>query len=162
MGTPRKLTPGIEKLIVASEHLSQAETLKEIVEVVRRAAREICGADGATFILRDGDLCHYVDEDAIAPLWKGQKFPLGACISGWSILNGEWTAIRDIYLDKRIPHEAYRPTFVKSLVMVPIREKNSLGAIGNYWAKEYQASAEDVLLLRLLAAQTGIALANLE
>jgi hypothetical protein len=31
-------------------------------------------------------------------------------------------AIEDIYLDDRIPHEAYRPTFVKSLAMLPIRQ----------------------------------------
>ena len=36
--------------------------------VVRRAAREITGADGATFVPRGGDLCHYADEDAIGPV----------------------------------------------------------------------------------------------
>ena len=43
---------------------------------------KLVGADGATFVLRDGDCCYYVDEDAISPLWKGQRFPLEACISG--------------------------------------------------------------------------------
>lgn len=31
----------------------------------RRAARELTGAHGATFVLRDNDLCYYADEDAI-------------------------------------------------------------------------------------------------
>ncbi len=44
--------------------------------VVRHAARELTGADGATFVLRDADKCFYADEDAIAPLWKGQRFPM--------------------------------------------------------------------------------------
>ena len=33
-------------------------------------------------MLRDGGFCFYADEDAIAPLWKGQRFPLEACVSG--------------------------------------------------------------------------------
>jgi hypothetical protein len=52
--------------------------------------------------------------------------------SGWAILNKKAVAIEDIYLDDRIPQDAYRPTFVKSLVMVPIRATETIGAIGNY------------------------------
>jgi hypothetical protein len=75
---------------------------------------------------------YYTDEDAIGPLWTGKRFPLNTCISGWSILNQKAVAIEDIYLDDRIPQDAYRPTFVKSLVMVPIRATETIGAIGNY------------------------------
>ena len=39
--------------------------------------------------------------------------------------------IPDIYVDPRIPADAYRPTFVKSLVMVPIRIKAPIGAIAD-------------------------------
>ena len=46
--------------------------------------------------------------------------------------------IEDIYADDRIPHDAYRPTFVKSLAMVPIRTLDPVGAIGNYWAERHQ------------------------
>ena len=38
-------------------------------------------------------------EDAIEPLWKGQRFPLGQCISGWAMLNKRSVAIEDIYVD---------------------------------------------------------------
>src|SRR5262249_56843927 len=71
---------------------------------------------------------------AIAPLWKGQRFPMSACISGWSMLNRCPAVISDIYADSRIPHDAYRPTFVKSLVMeigrasCREREQASVGA----------------------------------
>ena len=51
--------------------------------------------------------------------------------------------IPDIYADPRIPHDAYRPTFVKSLAMVPIRQLEPLGAIGNYWAVERRATREE-------------------
>jgi hypothetical protein len=56
--------------------------------VIRTAARQLTGADGATFVLRDGNHCHYSDEDAIAPLWKGLRFPLDQCISGWVMTHG--------------------------------------------------------------------------
>jgi hypothetical protein len=60
-------------------------------------------ADGVTFLLRDGAYCRYVDEDAIAPLWKGQRFPMSECISGWVIRHGHSVAIPDTYRDDRIP-----------------------------------------------------------
>jgi hypothetical protein len=62
-------------------------SLPEIQEIVRGGARRLTGADGATFVLRDGDKCFYADEDAIEPLWKGQRFPLEQCISGWAMRN---------------------------------------------------------------------------
>ncbi len=99
----------------------------------RRAA--VCSADGVTFVLRDGDMCHYVEEDAIGPLWKGQRFPLNTCISGWAMLNSKTVVLRDIYADDRIPHDAYRKTFVKSLVMVPVRTMAPVAALGAYCAR---------------------------
>jgi diguanylate cyclase (GGDEF)-like protein len=133
-----------------------------VAEIVRHAARGLTGADGATFVLRDGDRCYYRDEDAIEPLWKGQRFPMSACISGWAMLNRQATVIPDIYLDPRIPHEAYRPTFVKSLVMVPIRTLEPIGAIGNYWASPHTASAAQIELLQALADSTSIAMENIQ
>ena len=99
-------------LVDAVRDLSLAHSVDAIVDIVRRAARQLNRADGATVILRDGDLCHYVEEDAISPLWKGGRFPMSACISGWAMLRGQPAVIRDIYQDARIPHAAYRPTFV--------------------------------------------------
>ena len=147
-------------LLDAVGELSRARELAEIQEVVRKAARRLVNADGATFILRDGDKCFYADEDAISPLWKGQRFPLEACISGWSILHGSAVAIEDIYDDGRIPHEAYRPTFVKSLVMTPIRAVEPLGAIGMYWEDHHRATPHEMAAARSLADSTAVALEN--
>src|SRR3954465_9576686 len=145
------LGTGAACLVEAVQRLSLARDVATIQDVVRRAARRLTGADGATFVLRDGDRCHYADEDAIAPLWKGQRFPLSACISGWAMLNRRSAVIPDIYADDRIPHDAYRRTFVKSLVMVPIRPLDPVGAIGNYWAEYHQPTPEEVSLLQALA-----------
>ncbi|HVU91546.1 MAG TPA: GAF domain-containing protein, partial [Jatrophihabitans sp.] len=100
--------------------LAGAPSLTRIGEIVRSAARALTDADGATFVLRDGDLCFYADEDAIAPLWKGQRFPMTECISGWAMLNCDSVEVPDIEQDARIPLSAYRPTFVRSLIMTPI------------------------------------------
>ncbi len=150
--------PPIERLVSVVQELSLARDIETIQVITRRAARELTGADGATFVLRDGDRCYYADEDAIAPLWKGQRFPMEHCISGWVMRNRQSVVIPDIYADPRIPTDAYRPTFVKSLAMVPIRTADPIGAIGNYWGEQRAASAEDVKLLQALADSTSIAI----
>src|SRR5262249_37854299 len=158
--TPAPHPTGMEGLVEVVQRLSLARDLPTVQDIVRRAARGLTGADGATFVLRDADRCFYADEDAIAPLWKGQRFPMSACISGWSMLNRRPAVIEDIYADDRIPHDAYRPTFVKSLVMVPIRTLDPVGAIGNYWATTRKPAAAEVQLLQALADTTAVALEN--
>ena len=150
----------VGELIAAIQQLSLARSLPEIQQIVRTAARRLTGADGATFVLREEGFCFYADEDAISPLWKGQRFPMSACISGWSMLNRQPAIIPDIYSDERVPVDAYRPTFVKSLAMVPIRQLEPLGAIGNYWAEPHEATAREVQLLQALADSTAVALEN--
>jgi diguanylate cyclase (GGDEF)-like protein len=162
MATARSSAPpvvdrGSTSLIEVVEHLSRARTLDEVQAVVSAAARRLTGADGATFVLRIDDQCFYADEDAVAPLWKGQRFPLTACVSGWAMLNRRAAVIPDIYDDERVPIDAYRPTFVKSLVMVPVRPTDPLGAIGNYWAEHHDPTAEEMEILQALANCAAIA-----
>jgi len=149
---------GMERLVQAVTDLAGARTLDQVTLIVRTAARELCGADGATFVLRDADQCFYVEEDAIAPLWRGSRFPMETCISGWAMLNRLPAVIPDIYADDRIPHDAYRPTFVKSLVMVPVRTAEPVAAIGNYWADTHDPTDTEVRLLQALADSTAVAL----
>jgi GAF domain-containing protein len=150
----------LKLLVETVQNLSLARDLETIMSVVRTAARKLTGADGATFVLRDHDLCYYAEEDAIAPLWKGQRFPMSACISGWAMLNKKTAIVPDIYKDERIPIEAYRPTFVKSLAMVPIRTKDPIGAIGNYWAAPHDPTPEEIELLQSLADITSVSIEN--
>jgi GAF domain-containing protein len=138
--------------------LFAAPNAAALLREVGRAARQINSADGATFVLRDGGECCYAEEDAVSPLWKGRRFPLGACISGWVMLNKVPAIIPDVYLDVRIPVDAYRPTFVKSLVMVPVRTKAPVGAIGNYWASRHHPTQSQVNALQSLADAVGAAL----
>ena len=151
---------GMEHLVLVVQQLSLARDLETVTRIVRTAARELTGADGATFVLRDKDHCYYADENAISPLWKGKRFPIDTCISGWAMLNKRAAAIKDIYADDRIPHDAYRPTFVKSLAMVPIRTIDPIGAIGNYWADYHIPDEEELHLLQSLADITAVTLEN--
>lgn len=146
----------------AIEQLSSADTVERVTAIVARAARELMGSDGATFVLREDDKCYYADENAIGPLWKGSRFPLSACISGWAMLHRETVLIPDIYEDPRIPHDAYRPTFVKSLAMAPIRREQPIGALGAYWSSSKTPTHEEVRLLEVLANSAAVALENLE
>ena len=130
--------------------------------IVRRAARELTEADGVTFVLKQGGYCYYADEDAIEPLWKGKRFPLESCISGWAMLNGQHVAVPDIYTDDRIPHDAYRPTFVKSLVLVPVRREDPIAAIGAYWARYHEATPTEIGVLQSLADAAALALHNVQ
>lgn len=152
----------MERLVQVVQDLSQAHTIEAIMAIVRVAARELTGADGATFVLKDGDQCYYAEENAIAPLWKGKRFPMSACISGWAMINGKSAVIEDIYADPRIPADAYRPTFVKSLAMVPIRRSSPIGSIGNYWANRHQPTDAEVGILQALADTTSVAVQNAE
>ncbi|WP_413290412.1 ATP-binding protein [Bdellovibrio sp. HCB337] len=149
-------------LIDVVETLSMTTTIPMLTSVVAAAARKLTGADGATFVLKEGDKCYYADEAAVSPLWKGKRFPIESCISGWSMIHKEVVTIKDIYQDDRIPHSAYRVTFVKSLCMVPIRAENPIGAIGNYWANGYCPTEEEIKLLQVLANSAAIALENLQ
>lgn len=145
-----------------AEQLRAAETFEEISLAAKSAARQLSGADGVTIVLRDGPYCHYVDEEAISPLWKGQRFPLDACISGWCMLHGAVAVIPDIYADPRIPADAYRPTFVKSLVMTPVGGAQPVAAIGAYWATRHTPDEKTVALLGALARLTATALVSVE
>lgn len=148
----------LRRLVRAVTDLAAARDITSIVDIVRHAARELVNADGATFVLRDRAQCYYVDEDAIEPLWRGMRFPLEACISGWAMIHGEQVIIPDIYLDSRIPHEAYRPTFVHSLAMTPIRTSEPVGAIGTYWADDHHTTPAEAGVLQALADSTAVAL----
>lgn len=155
-----RLNDRLQQLIQVIQKLASAATLENIIEAIRSSARTLINADGTTFILREENMCYYVDEDAISPLWKGQRFPIEKCISGWVILHKQSVVIEDIYMDERIPQDAYRPTFVKSLMMVPIHTVNPYGAIGIYWANNYKPEEEEKVLIQTLADATAIAIEN--
>jgi two-component sensor histidine kinase len=156
------VNPGalLEIILGAAEQLAQARRVEDVAAVVCAAARRLTSADGVTLALREGEMCHCLEVDAVGPLWKGERRPLNDCISGWSILNRQTVEIEDIRLDDRIPQEAYRPTFVRSLVMAPVRPEDPIAAIGLYWANVHRPSAQELAGLALVARATATALST--
>jgi signal transduction histidine kinase len=151
-----------DPLLDAVSGLASARDETAVCSIVRKAARALSGADGVSFVLREGNHCYYADEDAIGPLWKGRRFPMETCISGWAMLNKTHTVVPDIFSDDRIPQDVYRTTFVKSLAMVPVRRENPIGAIGAYWARQHTATPGEVGVLQSLADAAALALHNVQ
>ncbi|HVL77924.1 MAG TPA: HWE histidine kinase domain-containing protein [Sphingomicrobium sp.] len=147
-------------LIEAIEKLAGAGGIDDVVATLRVTTRRLIGADGIAVILREDEQCWYVEEDGMGPLWKGHKFPLASCISGWAMLHRETVVIPDIREDPRIPQALYKDTFVRSLLMVPVRSDDPIGAIGAYWSDCYRPSAIQVETLERLARATATAMEN--
>lgn len=148
------------QLTRAVGRLAGAKSADEVIDIVRATARALVGCQGIAIIRRDGDLCHYVEEDAIGPLWKGQKFPMSACISGWAMINRQTVVVPDIAEDDRIPYELYEETFVRAVLMTPVRRDDPVGAIGAYWSSAYLPSDDEIEVLEALASATSTALEN--
>ncbi len=148
---------GPDGMAAVFQALSEVRTPTDVTALICRAARELVGADGATFVVQEGQGVRYLDEDAISPLWKGQWFPVETCISGWAILNHAAAVIEDITTDPRIPQEAYRPTFVRSLVMTPVRAPQPVAAIGVYWERRHHTTESELQTLRTLAYAADLA-----
>ncbi|MFC3441018.1 ATP-binding protein [Sphingobium rhizovicinum] len=144
----------------AMEALAGARSVDAVVSVLRAFARRAAGADGIAVVLRDGDKCHYVAEDAMEPLWSGQRFPMQRCVSGWAMLNQQTAVIPDIFMDPRVPVDAYRTTFVRSMVMVPIGRGDPIAAMGAYWSEAGAPTDNQIALLEALARAASTALEN--
>lgn len=133
--------------------LSIMRSLQDVALLVARTTRALTAADGVTVVLREGDLCHYLEEDAVSDLWKGQRFPAKSCISGWCIRTGQPAIIPDVFADARIPHDVYRETFVHGMVMVPVGQGKAIAALGAYWG---EGQAIDPKVVEQLVAVSSI------
>lgn len=136
---------------------AQMAALTDLAAIMGQV-RAALDADGAAFIRREGDKCHYVEEDAIGPLWKGQRFPMTLCLSGWAMLHNETAPVEDIYADARVPHDAYRPTFVRSMLMTPVGRDAPFAALGAYWRDQRSFTGRDVAAIERLAERLAEAL----
>lgn len=135
--------------------LDSASGWDDASTILRDHARAIADADGITVVLRQGEEVFYAAEDAISPLWTGQRFPVERCISGLAIMAGEPILIPDIRNDPRVPLNAYLATFVASMAAFPIGRTTALGA---YWRNPGAVDLEAVTLMTRLAAAAALIL----
>lgn len=130
---------------------------ERVAEVMRAAVRGLLDADGACFVLREGELAYFADEDAVAPLWKGRRFPLGECAEGRAMLRREPDVVEDARLDPRLRRACER-TFVRGLAVMPVGREEPVGALGAYWARPHRATPAQLDALGALAELAGLAL----
>jgi len=148
------------RLIAASERMATARSIDAVVAVLRETARAVAGADGIAVVLREGDHCLYVAEDAISPLWTGSRFPIEGCISGWAMANRQTAVVRDVRVDPRIPQHLYEGTFVRSLAMAPVGLPDPIAAIGAYWREVRTPGRATIARLEALARAAALAIEN--
>lgn len=151
-----------EKLLNTLAQLAGAQTIEQLVMILRGSAREIGAADGITVVRRHGDRVAYVAEDAASPLWTGQDFPIEACISGLAMLQNQPILIPDIFADVRVPIDAYAVTFVRSMAMFPIGLSEPRMAMGAYWATTGPIDPDSVVMLSSLARSAATAFDRIE
>lgn len=154
-----RLNRQLQLLIEAIQELAAARDLPTLMARVCRAARQLTSADGATFVLREDEECVYADEDAVAPLCKGQRLAMDDCLSGWVMKNRQPAAVYDIDVDPRIGSEPFAATFAQSLAVYPVGTSDPYAAICVYWARQHSYKAE-MELLGSLADATAIAMQN--
>jgi len=157
-----ELNEQLYELVSAIKELSVARSKTRLHEIVAASARKLARADAATFVVREDEHCHYVEENTVNTLWKGRRFPLEKCITGWSMLNKQAAIIKDIYADDRIDAALYKPTFIKSLAAFPVGSDQPAAAIGSYWNKQHKPGAKEIQLLQTLADAAAITLENIQ
>ncbi len=150
------------KLLATIEALKRADTIADVVDIVRDSARAIANADGITIVRRIGGRVHYIAEDAIGPLWTGQDFPIEQCVSGLAMLAHEPILISNITLDSRVPQHLYLQTFVRSMAMFPVGIGEPVASVGLYWQRTGRIDDETVALFESLARSMGAVLYNID
>jgi two-component sensor histidine kinase len=157
------MTPELERELLGwIRRLAGARTVPVLAEQAAAAATALLGAQGAAFVVRDGDQCEYVGVNSIAPRWwKSQRFPLNDCVCGWTILNGRPAIVPDIFNDERVPGKYYQGAGIKSLLAVPVGGKSPLGAMPIYWSSPHQPSESEIAVASSLADAAATMVDNL-
>ena len=158
----KRLEERLRRLAEVVESIAGVRDLAALASIVCAAARQLTGAEGSALALREGDECHYVEEDSPTPLWKGRRLPMDRCAAGWTIGRGEPLVVADRENDPRIPAELFDGTFVRALALVPIGRGEALGAIGCYWSGPHRPSEQELGLQQALADAAAVGLDNLD
>ena len=145
-------------LAAAMGSLVGAESEADVAAVLLAHARAIAGADGIAVARREEEEVRYIGEDSIAPLWARRSFPIDACLSGTAMLQNRTILVPDILDDLRVSLATYAPTFVRSLLILPVGSVRPRLALGAYWAKAGPIDAQAVELLSQLAGQARLVL----
>ncbi len=151
-----------DPLTAAIDRVSAATTTAEVIAALAATARGVVGSDGICIVERIGDEVEYLTEDAISPLWAGQRFPVAMCVSGQALTTRAPIFIPDIMADRRVPLNAYLATFVRSMAVVPIGTDAPRFALGAYWRAARPIAPIALDRIGRLASAGAAALARIE
>jgi signal transduction histidine kinase len=143
-------------LAIAASHDEEA-----ITHGLSRAARELLGAHGSSFAIRDGDEVRHVGRRGVGWVEAGRRFAIDACLSGRALLEGE-VAIVDVDEPSTVMAQSLRDARVRSAFLLPVRTERSAAAIGVYWAERRATTERDRALARKLAAAAAVALGHMD
>jgi signal transduction histidine kinase/CheY-like chemotaxis protein len=149
------------RLVNVIVEMSRVRDLPALMAIACKGVRAVTGADGGIFTLREGDFCRFAEEDAIAPLWKGQRGPAQTCITGWAMMNRQPAVVEDALDDPRVRAEDFQATFVRGMVVVPVRSTDPVGAIGAVWSMPRVAEAWEIRALQSMADAAAAAMESL-
>jgi diguanylate cyclase (GGDEF)-like protein len=179
----------IESLCKIAATFTGLRSLDRVGEVVRDAALELVGSDGASVLLPEGDGCYFPRHSTLTLARGGERCGVEASAGGWAMRNRCPAIIPDVAHDPRTPFSIYGPTLIESVAAVPILQggtaarsvaeqsstglgaaargsrepegKVALGAIENYWIERHTASKEEIEMLQLLAELTALGLRSI-
>jgi len=157
-----------------------------VMALACRAACSLIGANGASFILRDGPFFHHAERSGIAPAWQGVRFAPDEAPAGKVLAEGAPCFIPDSHADENAT--LYRPAGIGSLMIIPLPAQameaadamrarpsavsgmgtppgsasvnRSAGGIEIYWAQKHEPQADEIHVVELLAATAAKALAR--
>jgi signal transduction histidine kinase len=142
-------------LATAARRVAAGTTLDEIAALACRVVRELAGADGAVFVVRDETCAVYVEEDAVAPLCKGRRFAIGASLAGRALAQRTTLALADLRADDTLAAEPYAS--VQGIAFAPVHAEDSQAALGAYW-RAAAPSRRAIALLEALGSFAALAL----
>jgi diguanylate cyclase (GGDEF)-like protein/PAS domain S-box-containing protein len=106
-----------------------AATSGGVAEVMRAVAEQACevvGGDGAVVELPDGsDLVYRATVGAVAA-HRGVRVPIGTSLAGVALRTGRTMHCRDAQTDPRVDREIALQTGVRSLICVPLRQRETV------------------------------------
>ena len=150
----------MEHLVGVVRDLSHARDIPAIARIVSDAAQILTGADGATFVLREGDDCRCVEQTGVNPIWKGKRSSLSTAITGRAILSRQVIVVEDIENHPWITPHYQKIDLMRSLVVVPIRKEDPIGAFVTSWLETHVPGEEEIKVLQALADVTAVAWEN--
>ena len=157
MGPDAFYLRGLERLVQVVQELSRCRDVEAVVSEVCRAARQISGSDAAVLVVREGEFCHVLGEDSVAPHGKGRCYPLKDSVASLVIGNKQPIMLDDMD-DPRVSPIIARTGSMKSSAVVPMGKPEPIGILANLWRGRHRPTDDELKLMGMLADAAAVAL----